>query len=616
MAGQGSRTMNSLMGKLSIRQTIILAIATGMLIAGFSVVLGMDTSSRVDRLVADIEQYTATTARKRDLLGKLESSMGYGGAIHNFKNYVLRGKEKYLSRFREKSAAVIDAIEAYRSLGVSPQERDALAAIESVVRKYRAQGDIIQRLSNEGKTSDQIDKVVKIDDSPALGGISTLTSLLVEARNGYQTRLADNLGTLQKMALGEAIAAPAALTFLTVLMVVALLRIRHVIGGEPQTVELITRRVAEGELDIADEFRDRQTEGILDSTLRSVASVSNVVHRAREIADIVDRSVDGIKDKVNELKERFVKQQGNIQKTAQTMIQMTEITHKNAASADLANKLAHEATQTSVRGSDVVKEAIDAMGEINGASEKIADIITVIDEIAFQTNLLALNAAVEAARAGEHGKGFAVVATEVRNLAQRSATAAKEIEGLIEDSTRKVNDGAVLVNAAGDALKEIFESIEKVSEVVAEMASSNQQQASGIEQVNTAIGRIETVRGANERQVLEIAEECRLLDRQADELISTIGFFRTGTELPPLERIALSERDAGIDVETWDSPDPFPEIDDAVPTAAPQPATAAVKSPAGGSWDGVERRSANRPWSGQSPATSRGISDSQDWDSF
>ncbi len=608
--------MNGLMGKLSIKQTIILAIATGMLIAGFSVVLGMDTSSRVDHLVADIEQYTATTAQKRDLLGKLESSMGYGGAIHNFKNYVLRGKEKYISRFRKKSAAVIDAIETYRSLGVSPQERDALAAIESVVRKYMAQGDIIQRLISEGKTSDQIDKVVKIDDSPALDGISTLTRLLVEARNGYQTRLADNLGALQKMALGEAIAAPVALMFLTMLMVMALLRIRHVIGGEPQTVELITRRVAEGELDIADEFRDRRTEGILDSTLRSVASVSNVVHRAREISDTVDRSVDGIMGKVNELKERFVKQQGNIQKTAETISEMTKITHKNAARADLANRLAHEATRTSVRGSDVVKEAIDAMGEINGASEKIADIITVIDEIAFQTNLLALNAAVEAARAGEHGKGFAVVATEVRNLAQRSATAAKEIKGLIEDSTRKVNDGAVLVNAAGDALKEIFESIEKVSDVVAEMASSNQQQATGIEEVNTAIGRIEKVRGANERQVLEIAEECKRLDRQAEALIRTIGFFRTGTEMPPLERIGLSDRAAGIDVEAWDSPDPFPGIDDALPEAAPETATEAAKPPAGGSWDGVERRSADRPWGRQPPAPSRGISDGQDWDSF
>ncbi len=603
---------------LSIKQTILLAIAAGLLIAGVTGSFGFDTRSRVDLLIEHIEEHAATTATKRDLLSKIESNLGYGGVVHNFQNYLLRGSDRYIERFREKAEQVLQSIADYRRLDATSAELQWLAALENVVRNYMAQAAVITRMSQQSSSIGEIDRAIEIDDRPAIEAITALRDMLVAERDAYQTRQAEELNTLQRMAAVEAIAGPIALLLVTALMVVVLVRIRQVIGGEPQTVELVTRRVAEGDLSIADEFAGRATKGILDSTLRSVGSVSNVVHRAREIADAVDASVDGIMEKVDELKQRFVAQKGNIRNTAETMQQMTAITHKNAASADLANRLSTEATRSSVRGSEVVKEAIDAMGEINAASEKIADIITVIDEIAFQTNLLALNAAVEAARAGDHGKGFAVVAAEVRNLAQRSATAAKEIEGLIEDSTRKVNDGTVLVNAAGDALKEIFDSVEKVSEVVGEMASSNKQQATGIDEVNRAVSRIEEVRGANERQVLDIAAECDRLDRQAAELMETIGFFRIGDEgngdpLAPTSYPRFSEI-AATDIPEaevrWPSPDPFAEMDPPAPSPSPQPAAAT------GGWDGRERRSANRPWSNQRSVPSDDISGGQDWDNF
>ncbi len=601
---------------LSIRQAIALAVVTGLLIAAFAIGLGFDTSSRVDHLVEHIDDYTRTTASKRDLLSRIESDLGYGGVIHNFKNYVLRGSARYIDRFRDKAGKVLQAIADYRRLGASAEELEPLASIETVVRKYMAQGEVIQRMVDQGASIGDIDKVVKIDDKPAIDGIERLQSLLKAERDAYQLDQAAELRALQRVAALEAIAAPAALLSLTALMVMALLRIRRVIGGEPKTVERITRRVAEGDLSIGEEFRDRRTEGILDSTLRSVASVSNVVHRTREIADTVDGSVDNIREKVDELRTRFGRQKDNIQNTAETMAQMTAITRKNAASADLANRLSTEATQSSLQGSEVVKQAIDAMGEINAASEKIADIITVIDEIAFQTNLLALNAAVEAARAGEHGKGFAVVAAEVRHLAQRSATAAKEIEGLIEDSTRKVDDGTVLVNAAGDALKEIFDSVEKVSAVVAEMASSNKRQADSIDEVNSAVERIEAVRASNEQQVLDIAADCDLLDRRAAELMETIGFFRIGDDAPlpaatgQLPAAAVVYPDLPEATEPWPSPEPFAEPP---PAMAEMPQTVAGD----GGWDGRERRSASRPWSGKTatPATTD-LSDGQDWDNF
>ncbi len=607
--------MKILSENFSIKQTVALVVGTGLLIAIFSIAIGLNMSEQVEHVVGELDTLQSTALRQ-DLLGELESNLGYGGAIHDFKNYVLRGQKKYIERFREKSMAVLSAIETLRKQSITPEEVGHLAAIEGVLRNYMGHGEKIQQLIEVGKMPDEIDTIVKVDDKPALDAIAALQKRHADERDARQSELSEHLISLQQVAFVAAVASPAALLLLTGVMVIALFRIRRVIGGEPQVVEQVTRRVAEGELSIADEFRDQQTSGILDSTLKSVASTANVVHRTRDIATTVDASVDGILKKVDDLRTRFVSQQGNIKNTARTMWQMTEITHKNAASAERANQLASEATQSSLQGSEVVKRAICAMDQINSASERIADIITVIDEIAFQTNLLALNAAVEAARAGDHGKGFAVVAAEVRNLAQRSATAAKEIEGLIADSTSKVDDGTVLVNAAGEALKEIFDSVEKVNEVVAEMALSNKQQASGIDDVNNAISQIEQVRAANEKQVLDIASECELLDGRAAELMQTIGFFRTGESTLMNQNSESSQAISAklqdeMSPEVWESSEPFPNLEE----PHYEPANH-QKGASNNNWNGKERRSATRPWKDQSAADNAGRSDNQGWDSF
>ncbi|HFD87543.1 MAG TPA: hypothetical protein ENJ35_07700, partial [Gammaproteobacteria bacterium] len=583
--------------KLSIKQTSIILVIFGLIISSVVISIGINTSAHVDDLVSDVSRYTETTAIKRDLLSQMESALGYGGAIHRFKNYVLRGSEKYIRGFEKKANTALTAIENYRELGITQEESTNLDAIQAVIRKYLAQGEVIERMTNEGNTPKQIDAVVKISDKPALDAFSALRQKLIAARKAYKDDLAAELGTLQKITALESFATPVALFMLTGLMLLALLKTRKVIGGEPQEVERLSRRVAEGDLRVADDYSQHQPEGILGSTLTSVETVSNVVNQTKDIADLVSHSVGEISFRVRELRERFKKQQSNIQSTANTMKQMTAITHKNAESAVLANGLSEEANKSSVRGSEVVRKAIDAMDEINTSSQHISDIITVIDEIAFQTNLLALNAAVEAARAGDHGKGFAVVASEVRNLAQRSAEAAKQIEGLIEDSTRKVNDGTVLVNAAGDALKDIFHSVEKVSDVVSEMASSNKQQSSGIDEVNASIGNIEAVRATNERQVGDIDDDCALLDRQANELLATIAFFKTNghsesNQHPP----SLQDPDEALQSfgEDWSIPAVSQEYEPETQWEA--------ENAERGDWDGAERRSGSRPWSDRSVA--------------
>ncbi|MBL8268008.1 methyl-accepting chemotaxis protein, partial [Steroidobacter sp.] len=202
---------------------------------------------------------------------------------------------------------------------------------------------------------------------------------------------------------------------------------------------------------------------------------------------------------------------------------------QNADNARQASQLAVGARDQADRGGSVVNRAVSAMGEINDASKRIADIINVIDEIAFQTNLLALNAAVEAARAGEQGRGFAVVATEVRSLAQRSATAAKEIKELINDSVSKVQAGTQLVDESGKSLAEIVASVKRVADIVAEISAASEEQASGIDQVNTAVTQMDTTTQQNAALVEEAAAASKAMEQQAQVLVEKMSFFSSSS---------------------------------------------------------------------------------------
>ena len=208
------------------------------------------------------------------------------------------------------------------------------------------------------------------------------------------------------------------------------------------------------------------------------------------------------------------------------MEEMTTTVKQNADNAAQANQLALAARDQAEQGVAVVDKAVGAMSGIDGSAQKIADIIGVIDEIAFQTNLLALNAAVEAARAGEQGRGFAVVASEVRNLAGRSATAAKEIKSLIQDSVAKVGDGAQLVTRSGETLTEIVTAVKKVSDIVAEIAAASREQSAGIEQVNRAVMQMDQITQQNAALVEETIAASQVMSGQVRDLNDTLGRFR------------------------------------------------------------------------------------------
>ncbi len=253
-----------------------------------------------------------------------------------------------------------------------------------------------------------------------------------------------------------------------------------------------------------------------------------------EVVAEIERSSDSVKTGSEELSQgnanlsqRTEEQASSLEETASSMEEMTSTVKQNADNAALANELAIAAHEDAGKGGEVVARAVTAMDEINASSRKISEIIGVIDEIAFQTNLLALNASVEAARAGDQGRGFAVVATEVRNLAGRSATAAKEIKELIEDSVTKVEDGSRLVNESGATLQEIVGGVKKVTDVVAEIATASAQQSAGIEEVNKAVMQMDEMTQQNAALVEQAAAASESIGEQSHALNEMIGFFRT-----------------------------------------------------------------------------------------
>ena len=247
-------------------------------------------------------------------------------------------------------------------------------------------------------------------------------------------------------------------------------------------------------------------------------SMGGAIRQIQTVSGEVSRGAEEISAGTVNLSQRTEEQSSSLEETATSMEQMTTTVKQNAANAGQANQLAMAARGQAESGGIVVGKAIRAMSEINESSKKIADIIGVIDEIAFQTNLLALNAAVEAARAGEQGRGFAVVASEVRSLAGRSATAAKQIKGLIQDSVRKVEDGSNLVTESGHTLEQIVVSVKKVSDIVAEIAAASHEQSSGIEQVNRAVMQMDELTQQNGSLVEQATSASQTLADQARAL--------------------------------------------------------------------------------------------------
>jgi methyl-accepting chemotaxis protein len=341
------------------------------------------------------------------------------------------------------------------------------------------------------------------------------------------------------------------------------------VGETFANIQKVVTSATDGNLSARIDTRNRSGDlrKATEAVNHLLESVSEIVSNVKGAASEVLRGAEEISDGNMNLSQRTEQQSSSLEETASSMEEMTSTVKQNADNAGQASQLAMAARDQAEKGGSVVGKAVGAMTKINEASTKIAAIIGVIDDIAFQTNLLALNAAVEAARAGEQGRGFAVVATEVRILAGRSATAAKEIKELIQDSVQKVGDGSTLVTQSGQTLDQIVTSVKKVSDIVAEIAAASREQHSGIEQVNKAVMQMDEMTQQNAALVEQATAASRSMADQARQLSK------------------LMER--------YDGGRSFVAAAPITPTRASEPVAA------------PERRSADRPWAGKSKPSAR-----------
>ncbi|WP_288011564.1 methyl-accepting chemotaxis protein [Diaphorobacter sp.] len=405
---------------------------------------------------------------------------------------------------------------------------------------------------------------------------------------------------VSRLARSGAVTAVLALLLLAIGWLVARSILRQ-LGAEPSQLNAITHEMAQGNLAV-EIPPARDSNSVIHGIQTMRDNVAEIVQGVRRSSEHVATASAEISQGNHDLSGRTESQASALEETAASMEQLGATVRQNADNARQANQLAMNASTVAVQGGEVVSEVVDTMRGINESSRKIADIIGVIDGIAFQTNILALNAAVEAARAGEQGRGFAVVAGEVRALAQRSAEAAKEIKQLITASVERVEQGSQLVDKAGATMTEVVTAIRRVTDIMGEISAASSEQSSGVAQVGEAITQMDQATQQNAALVEEMAAAASSLSGQARELVEAVAVFKLAQNASALPRMAPVHAAA--------VPTPVPATS-ATPAAPARPAT--PPAPARAPTAALARPAAARPQPAQAARTA---GDNDEWESF
>ncbi|TAL28217.1 MAG: methyl-accepting chemotaxis protein [Phenylobacterium sp.] len=498
-----------------------LTVAIGVAIVAYAAVTMKGLGANADELASN---RMVKITRFTDLKDNFQTIGRYARniVINNDPAFV-EGEKKKIAELRAKNTEILAKLDKTITL---PRAQELYKVIIENRRPYNAALDRA------------IEMAVKGDKAAAgaylIGDVRTLQNVVFKAVDDscdLQQEIADELAN---SAVETAAFSVVLMSGLALLMAVIggavgwrLARsLRLSLGAEPGILSEAVAKVANGDLSQPLVAAPGDTSSVLANVARMQSSLSSVVSNVRMNSESVATASAQIAQGNHDLSQRTEEQASALQQTAATMEQLNSTVRNNADSAKQANQLAQGASTVALQGGEVVGKVVSTMQDISSSSRKIGDIIGVIDGIAFQTNILALNAAVEAARAGEQGRGFAVVASEVRSLAQRSAEAAKEIKTLIGRSVEQVEQGTMLVDQAGKTMGEIVGSIQRVSDIVAEIASASFEQSSGIGQVGEAVSQMDQVTQQNAALVEESAAAAESLKGQAQQLVQAVAVFR------------------------------------------------------------------------------------------
>ncbi|MGC4244526.1 MAG: methyl-accepting chemotaxis protein [Herbaspirillum sp.] len=506
--------------KISVRLGVCFAalIAVMCLIAGVGVKNLWSVSDATSEIVNDRYVKVALGAQMSDKINT---------AARSLRNAILaRNPEeakKYLDRVETNTKDVGEMLGRMEKLINTPRGKEIFASLTQARDEYSKHRvkvvELVLQQKRDEATAYLFDVTIPAQDKyfAALKDMTTFQAGLMDKAVERANDASSNAVNIMVLLSAAAIVLSALCAWLIT---------RSITRPLNEAVQVATA-VAAGDLTVQIDNSSKDETGALLASLKAMNdNLHRIVTEVRQGSDTINTASGEIATGNLDLSSRTEQQAGALEETASAMEELTSTVKQNADNARQANTLAETASQVAIQGGSVVGEVVQTMSQINDASRKIVDIISVIDGIAFQTNILALNAAVEAARAGEQGRGFAVVASEVRTLAQRSAAAAKEIKTLIDASVERVENGSRLVEQAGTTMDEVVASVKRVTDVVAEITAASGEQSDGIEQINQAIVQMDEVTQQNAALVEEAAAAAQSLQEQSGRLVETVSIFK------------------------------------------------------------------------------------------
>ncbi len=517
--------MKNLTLRARLSWTFGLLAVISLIVSGIALKALADANERFDHYVHGVHARSTVSAQLRNAINQ-RAIAARNLVLVSSPEELAEEKRLVLAAHRDTTERMAKLKELAQAPGVPERVRGFIADIDKLEQVYAPVAmDIVDKALNSQRDA-AIAKMNK-DCRPLLARLTAVndeyTAFMIQQSAQMVEAAAADFSMDRNLLIGICL-----LSFLVAGIAGVLItrNLTRTLGGEPDVLGKAMRRVADGDLSVPINVAPGDDVSVMAAAARMQSSLSSVVSTVRSKSEYVATASAQIAQGNQDLSGRTELQASALQQTAATMQQLDSTVRNNADSAKQANQLALGASAVAAQGGEVVGQVVSTMQDISDSSRKIGDIIGVIDGIAFQTNILALNAAVEAARAGEQGRGFAVVASEVRSLAQRSAEAAKEIKTLIGRSVEQVEQGTTLVDQAGKTMDEIVGSIQRVSDIVAEITSASIEQSSGVQQVGDAVSQMDQATQQNAALVEESAAAAESLKDQAEQLVQAVAVFK------------------------------------------------------------------------------------------